>query len=1167
MDHQNVTGRGGGSLLAAVVVASSILAWVPPVAAQTICMDPSCGNAGGGGGGGSTCPPGGNNNCFENVDCFQVSAGSYSFSATTTPAWGTAGEQLSSPLGVIVRDSNCDPSRKAMDVTFEVYEATAGWTGAMLGAGGNAVPSVTVKTDRNGFASAVAILGEKAGTERYWFRVSSSAVANSPIYYSAVALPGPVSALQLTGLVSPAALASEGKEGLPQSVTVRAVDQYGNLAAYQWGTTTSAYTEKITFSATRKSDGSSAGEAIVLPSEYQFTTADLSAHAFDVVFHQWGDWTLTVSDGALSATAEASIVEPTVNLKFAPDMQLESLDAGPADVAVGTDVSLSVTVLSGEALAQGATVNWSLKNLLTLEVTPLAVGVTTDGVSTVYVPFGTKADVDYEVTAALLTGETKTFSYRTIAGDTTQLVMTEVWPRTAGVSGSISLVAKDAYGNPTPAYTGVLRLVAENVVEEGGAQVSSSSADATLAQSTTYQVATSEDFFSIANAFVFTQSGVKRLIVSDEDNPLLQDDFTFLVDPAAAASLVVEPTLAGTTSVTAGTPVSLSVAAYDPFGNHATSYGGDVALASSDGVAVLPTTTALVEGSGQFEATFGTAGTNTISVDGSNLAGGTWSVVVTPGAPHAVLPAAGQDQAGEVGTALQTSLRVRVIDSFGNGIEGAMVNWSVAAGGGSLTTTETVTDSNGYTGTDATLGTDATSPQRFEAYVPALATSVEFAAEALPGAATHLLVTSGATQVTSGDTVTLSVAALDAYENVATGYTGTLTVSASEEGGTSTAHPVGSSDAGERIIEVPLSRAGLQTIFIDDGVLWPVTVEVLVTPGAAASLLAWSGDGQSGVVQTALEQPLVVMVTDAAGNAVPDVVVSWRAGTQGGSLPTQSVTGSDGTSAASPVLGTVASTDGYVFTATLAAGASVDFTASALHGPASSLEVTGLVSGAAVGTPLDVTVRVLDRFGNVATGYRNTLRFSSDDPQASLPEPVTLGDVDQGSLLLERAVRFGSVGSHTLTVTDAVDAGVVGVSAGVEVIARPTPSLLELVSGDDQSTTVATPYAEPLVVRALTAQGTPVGGVEIMFQGSEGTIDDVVVTGADGTAPATAIAGSRARGEQYVAVAAGLTPVSFAMRAIAGAAVNLVATTSSTSAESCQQEEFTLIPHDTHGNV
>jgi len=77
-----------------------------------------------------------------------------------------------------------------------------------------------------------------------------------------------------------------------------------------------------------------------------------------------------------------------------------------------------------------------------------------------------------------------------------------------------------------------------------------------------------------------------------------------------------------------------------------------------------------------------------------------------------------------------------------------------------------------------------------------------------------------------------------------------------------------------------------------------------IPPVTAANISVISGDGQSGVVTLGLAQQLVVKVTDAGGQGVAGYQVLWSVSTGAGSLPTTTRTGSDGTSAATWVLGT-----------------------------------------------------------------------------------------------------------------------------------------------------------------------------------------------------------------------------------------------------------------------
>ena len=62
--------------------------------------------------------------------------------------------------------------------------------------------------------------------------------------------------------------------------------------------------------------------------------------------------------------------------------------------------------------------------------------------------------------------------------------------------------------------------------------------------------------------------------------------------------------------------------------------------------------------------------------------------------PAAIVKMSG-DQSGPVNTAFPTELAVRVVNQFGQPIQGATVAWTLVSGGGSLSTTSTTTDVSG----------------------------------------------------------------------------------------------------------------------------------------------------------------------------------------------------------------------------------------------------------------------------------------------------------------------------------------------------------------------------------------------------------------------------------------------------------------------------------------
>lgn len=93
---------------------------------------------------------------------------------------------------------------------------------------------------------------------------------------------------------------------------------------------------------------------------------------------------------------------------------------------------------------------------------------------------------------------------------------------------------------------------------------------------------------------------------------------------------------------------------------------------------------------------------------------------VSPDRAAALRSVAGADQAALPGETLPEPLRVRVEDAAGNPVRGAVVQWTVALGGGALDVAQSETDGEGYASVVWTLGA-ASGEQRVEARVPGAA--------------------------------------------------------------------------------------------------------------------------------------------------------------------------------------------------------------------------------------------------------------------------------------------------------------------------------------------------------------------------------------------------------------------------------------------------------------
>jgi hypothetical protein len=88
------------------------------------------------------------------------------------------------------------------------------------------------------------------------------------------------------------------------------------------------------------------------------------------------------------------------------------------------------------------------------------------------------------------------------------------------------------------------------------------------------------------------------------------------------------------------------------------------------------------------------------------------------------------------------------------------------------------------------------------------------------------------------------------------------------------------------------------------------------------------------------------------------------------------------------------------------------------------LVITG-PSSIAAGASFSITVTAYDPYGNVATGYRGTIQFSSTDPQATLPANHTFRAKDNGVRTFFR-LKFQMKGNQTLTVVDTLFSSITG---------------------------------------------------------------------------------------------------------------------------------------------
>jgi hypothetical protein len=111
---------------------------------------------------------------------------------------------------------------------------------------------------------------------------------------------------------------------------------------------------------------------------------------------------------------------------------------------------------------------------------------------------------------------------------------------------------------------------------------------------------------------------------------------------------------------------------------------------------------------------------------------------------------------------------------------------------------------------------------------------------------------------------------------------------------------------------------------------------------------------------------------------------------------------------------------------------------------ASRFVVAGIPSITTPGVAQAFTVTAVDPYGNVATGYAGTVRFTSSDPAAKLPSIYTFVLTNQGESGF--SMQFATSGIQSMTVTD-VNSGITGSETGIAVgLAAPSNLVATAVS-------------------------------------------------------------------------------------------------------------------------
>jgi adhesin/invasin len=471
-----------------------------------------------------------------------------------------------------------------------------------------------------------------------------------------------------------------------------------------------------------------------------------------------------------------------------------------------------------------------------------------------------------------------------------------------------------------------------------------------------------------------------------------------------------------------------------------------------------------------------------------------------PAVPGSITAASATVLSGTVGQPVTPLPSVIVRNQHGDPMFGVRVNFAVTGGDGSITGATAFTDANGV----ATVGSWTLGPavgdNTLSATVGSL-TPVTFVAVAQAGEPASLTKSEGDEQTGPVATALPIAPAVLVEDLLGNPVAGVSVVFEVESGGGSVANAtaitssVGIATAGEWTLG---TTPGPNTLTATAGEL-TVTFTATAVAGDPVAIAKEDGDNQTATVGEAVDVAPSVEVTDAHGNPVPGVDVTFAVASGGGSVDgALQVTDADGIATVeSWTLGTAVGTN----TLTATAGSlTTTFTATATVGLPASLEKTagdGQTDTVGTTVSVDPTVRLTDEHGNPIAGAAVVFAVASGGGSVSGANQITDSDgvATVGSWMLGT-----SVGENTLTATGG------GLSETFTATAIPgAPEIIEKQDGDGETAIVNTAVSPRPTVLVTDIHGNPVSDVAVTF---------VVATG-----------GGLATGEEQVTDADGLASV------------------------------------------
>ncbi|MDH3569642.1 MAG: hypothetical protein OER89_05575, partial [Gemmatimonadota bacterium] len=323
---------------------------------------------------------------------------------------------------------------------------------------------------------------------------------------------------------------------------------------------------------------------------------------------------------------------------------------------------------------------------------------------------------------------------------------------------------------------------------------------------------------------------------------------------------------------------------------------------------------------------------------------------------------------------------------------------------------------------------------------------------------------------------------------------------------------------------------GSQIVQASTARLSGVTASFMATAQATGvgGIAIVSGDGQSAQVGTAVATQPTVRVTDAQGNPVPGVDVTFAVASGGGSVTgAAAVTDAAGLAAVgSWVLGPTVGINTLTVTADTLTPVMFTATATGPGGTVSMVVSAGDGQTALAGTAVAVAPAVIvrDAGSNPVPGV--TVNFAVTAGGGSVTGAAAL--TDAGGIARVGSWTVG-LGANSLTATLT---GLPPVAFTATGTVGPADTVL-VISGSGQSADAGTALPQPLVVEVQDSAGNGVAGVDVTWSTLTGSLAPATsTTNSAGRAQSDWTLGTNSQMQTATASVAGLTPAVFTATAV-----------------------------------